>query len=267
MRSRRFHLSWPARLIAVAALVYVTLCALMYVQQRQLIYLPQYTRVPADRTDYALERGDLVLRGWRVRGGGERALIYFGGNAESLGPLRHSLADALPAHTVYLIAYRGYGASDGQPDEAALFDDALALFDQVQSESPSRPIDVIGRSLGSGVASYLASQRPVSRLVLVTPFDSLASVAASHYPWLPVRWLLHDRFDSARHLDTYRKPVMVIRAGRDTIIPPANTDQLLAVLATPAQTLHLPGEGHNFNLFSGRLQPEWSAFLTPDATP
>lgn len=263
MRRRRFHLGWPIRLIAVVALAYAAICVLMYVQQRQFIYLSQYTRIAADRTDYALDRGGPVLRGWRVRDGGERALIYFGGNAESLEPLRVPLADALPGHAVYLVAYRGYGASDGRPDETALFDDALALFDQVRSESPSRPIDVIGRSLGSGVASYLASQRPVSRLVLVTPFDSLASVAASHYPWLPVRWLLRDRFESAHYLNAYRGPLLVIRAGRDSIIPPVNTDRLLAAARTPPRTLDLPGAGHNFNLFADTVRPIWIAFLEP----
>ena len=98
-------------------------------------------------------------------------------------------------------------------------------------EAPSRrAIAVIGRSLGSGVASHVAAQRPVARLVLVTPFDSLADVGQAHYRWLPVRWLVKDRYESARYLAKYHGPVLVIRAGRDQVIPAASTHRLIASL-------------------------------------
>jgi pimeloyl-ACP methyl ester carboxylesterase len=251
---------WPL-LFLFALLAYAGVCALMYAQQRQLIYLPQYTRIPAAHTDYTLDRNGTVLRGWRV-GDGDRAVIYFGGNAESLSPLRTPLAAALPTHTIYLVAYRGYGASDGEPDQNALFDDALALFDQVHAEAPWRPIDVIGRSLGTGVASYLASQRPLGRLLLVTPFDSMVEVAAAHYPWLPVRWLLRERYESSRYLSGYRDPVMVIRAGTDRMIPPAHADRLAAALPRPPQVVDLQGVGHNFDLFDEPARSAWTGFLS-----
>ncbi len=252
------------RLIAAMALAvsaWLVICLLMYVQQRRLVYLPQYTRVEAAKTDYVLAReGGIVLRGWRVEGGGRRALLYFGGNAEPLQGLRARFAATLPDHDIYLVAYRGYGASDGEPTQAALFADALALYDQVRAEAPARPIDVMGRSLGSGVASYLAGQRPVDRLVLVTPFDSMAEVAATHYPWLPVRWLLRESYDSARHLARRRGNTLLIRAGADTVIPPAHADRLAAALPVAPQVLDLPGSGHDFDLFAGPLAT-WRAFV------
>jgi pimeloyl-ACP methyl ester carboxylesterase len=79
----------------------------------------------------------------------------------------------------------------------------------------------------------------------VTPFDSLAAVAQSHYPLLPVRWLMRDRYDSTRYLPQYRGPLLVLRAGRDEVIPAANTDQLLASLETKPQVLDFPQAGHN----------------------
>ena len=103
---------------------------------------------------------------------------------------------------------------------------------------------MIGRSLGSGVASYVASQRPVAKLVLVTPFDSLASVAQAHYPWLPMHWLLTDRYASTDYLPKYAGPLLVVRAGRDSVVPPANTDQLLAALPQPPRVLALPEADH-----------------------
>ena len=172
------------------------------------------------------------------------AVVYFGGNAERIEFSRDEFAAWFPHHTVYLMAYRGYGASDGTPRESHLYADALALFDHVSSRH-SGPIVVVGRSLGSGVASYLASQRPVARLALVTPPDSLANVARMHYPWLPVRKLLKDRYESTRYLAKYRGPVLVIRAGRDQVIPAASTDRLIASLAAPPQVIELPAADHN----------------------
>lgn len=231
--------------LGVLAFAYCGLCGLMYAKQRDLMYLPQHTRAEAATTDFAFDREGVVLRGWVVNPGQPRAIVYFGGNGESVQDNRGDFARWLPGHSVYLVAYRGYGASDGTPGEAALFDDALALFDHVQARHPQQPVSVIGRSLGSGVASHLASRRRIGRLALVTPFDSLAAVAQAHYPWLPVRWLLRDRYDSVRYLAGYRGPLLVVRAGRDEVVPPANTDRLLASLRRPPQVVTLPQAGHN----------------------
>jgi pimeloyl-ACP methyl ester carboxylesterase len=103
----------------------------------------------------------------------------------------------------------------------------------------------MGRSLGSGVASYVAGNRPVQKLVLVTPFDSLAAVAGAHYPWLPTRLLVTERFDSRHWLRDFRNPVLVIRSGRDQVIPPANTDRLVAAISPAPRIVHLPEAGHD----------------------
>lgn len=119
------------------------------------------------------------------------------------------------------------------------------IFDRVQQAHPDAPVALVGRSLGSGVASYVASQRRVDRLALVTPFDSLAAVAQAHYRWLPVRWLLRERYDSVHWLAGYRGPTLVIRAGRDEVVPSANTDRLVAALPRTPQLEAMPQAGHN----------------------
>jgi hypothetical protein len=229
----------------VAALAYVGVCALLYAMQRSLMYFPQYTRVDAAVTDFSLERDGVRLRGWVVGRGGRDPILYFGGNAERIELNRDDFTRLFPGRAVYLLAYRGYGASEGSPGETALVDDAVALFDEVRRQHPDQPIAVIGRSLGSGVASVLASRRPVARLALVTPFDSMAAVAQSHYRWLPVRWLLRDRYDSARALRTYTGPILIVRAGRDDVIPAANTDRLIASLPMPPRVIDLGAVDHN----------------------
>lgn len=243
-------MSGPARAVAMFAGVLVALAvavlALFFFAQRSLVYFPQYTRVAAAGTDYALARGDATLRGWVVNPGAAGGpILYFGGNAEAVEGNREAFARLFPGRSVYLVAYRGYGASDGTPSQPALFADALALHDDITARHPGQRVSVIGRSLGSGVAAHLASQRPLAALALVTPFDSLAAVGAAHYPWLPVRWLLRERYDSVAHLRGYRGPLLVVRAGRDAVVPPANTDRLLAGLPAHTQVVDLPEADHD----------------------
>jgi pimeloyl-ACP methyl ester carboxylesterase len=232
-------------LLGAIALVYAAVCGLLYLRQQQLVYFPAFTRVPEAQTSFALTRGEVVLRGWMVNPGRPRAILYFGGNGESIQFNRETFERWLPGHTVYLVAYRGYGASDGKPSQRALFADALALFDHVQAEHPQQPVSLLGRSLGSGVASYLAAQRRVGRVALVTPFDSLAGVAQAHYPWLPVHWLLRERYESTRYLAGHRGPLLVVRAGGDEVVPSANTDRLIASLPQPPRVVSIPNASHN----------------------
>lgn len=233
-------------LLAVAALAYALLVALAFAFQRNLVYFPGYTRVDAAGTDFALDRGDAVLRGWVVNPGKPSAIVYFGGNAEAVQANRDDFSRWFPGRSVYLLAYRGYGASDGAPTSEALLADALALFDEAQARHPGQPVSVVGRSLGSGIASHVASRRHVDRLALVTPFDSLANVAQAHYPWLPVRWLLRDGYPSAEWLQGFRGETLVLRGGRDEVIPAANTDALVATLPPASTRVVIIAEaGHN----------------------
>lgn len=236
---------------AIAALLYLAACLLMLVLQRRLMYWPQLTRVAAARTNLALARGGVVLRGWQSHPGpapAADAAIYLGGNAEAIEGNLARLRAWLPAHSLYLLAYRGYGASDGVPTETGLEQDAIALFDEVRRRHPHGRIAVIGRSLGSGVAAALAAARPVARLVLVTPFDNMLNTVRDHYGWLPVALLLRDRYPSDERLRRYAGPVLVLRAGQDTLVRPARTDALLQSLqgrgGPPAQVAVFAKAGH-----------------------
>jgi pimeloyl-ACP methyl ester carboxylesterase len=231
------------RLVGVVVLAYLTSCLYLYTQQRNLLYFPAATQAGADGTNLALRNDGVVLRGWKLNPGRPRALLYFGGNAEALGPERDELKTMFPGRTIYLLPYRGYGASAGKPSEQALFSDATALFDFAQLQHIS--IAVVGRSLGSGVATYLASQRPVERMALVTPFDSLASVAKGHYPVFPIDLLLKDRYESTRYVRQYRGPILVLRAGRDEVVPSASTDSLLAAMPGQPLVVGFPSADHN----------------------
>lgn len=231
-------------LVALPVAGYAALCGWMYARQHALMYYPHLTKADVGQTDFGIARNGVMLNGWLVNIGKPNAVIYFGGNAERIEGMRDPFARWFPDSSVYLVPYRGYGASEGTPSEAALFDDALAVYDQVRARQADAPITVIGRSLGSGVASYVASRREVAKLVLVTPFDSMAGVARAHYPWLPVHWLVQDRYESTRHLAKYKGPILVIRAGKDEVVPPANTDRLISTLPRPPLVVDLADADH-----------------------
>jgi hypothetical protein len=229
-------------LLITAVGIYLALCALLFLMQRQMLYLPQYTRVAAASTDFELVRDGLLLRGWRVNPGQPRALLFFGGNAEEIGYQRERFARWFPGHTIYLLAYRGYGASEGSPAEAALKGDALALYDAIAPQHAG--VDALGRSVGSGVALHVAAQRPLGRLALITPYDSLVAVASRHYPFFPVGWLLRERFEAVADAPNVNVPTLLLLARQDEIIPPAHGEALARAFPQPP-TLQWLDTDHN----------------------
>ena len=138
----------------------------------------------------------------------------------------------------------GYLGSSGKPTEPALVADALALFDRVHNEHSE--VVLIGRSLGSGVAVQLAALRPVSRLVLVTPFDSLRELASQQFPYFPVRWLLSDKYESGSYAPRIKAPTLILAARQDDIIPARSTALLFSRFAQGVATMKvLEGAGHD----------------------
>jgi pimeloyl-ACP methyl ester carboxylesterase len=252
---------------AVAVLGYAGLCWFLHAQQREMIYFGGFTAVDRAATDFALKRPDATLRGWVVNPDGHSPILYFGGNAERIELNREDFARMFPGRSVYLLAYRGYGASDGTPSEAALVGDALALFDYVQTRHPDEPVSAIGRSLGSGVASQLAARRPLAKLALITPFDSLAGAAKAHYPIFPIDWLLEDRYESAGALRAFERPLLILHGGRDEVVPEANTLRLVAALPGTPQVVRIAAADHNDISFYPDFAPALSAFINSSLQP
>lgn len=230
------------RAAAGLALLCLAGCDPMGAWQRSLLYFPQPARHAAASLTLPVEGASLQVS-VQTRPGAS-AILYFGGNAEDVSGSLPQLARLFPDHALYLMHYRGFGQSTGEPSEPALHADARALYEHVRREHAQ--IKVVGRSLGSGVAARLASEQPVARLALVTPFDSIENVAVEHYPWLPVRWLIRDRFDSAAVAGRISAPTTLIAAERDTLIRPERTAQLaLQFKPGVARSLVVPDADHN----------------------
>ncbi len=233
-----------AAVIAARVLVglYAGLCGVLFCAQRALLFhpVPALGRVPTTTLDVP---GATLRIAGRPRDG-RRAILYFGGNAEDVSRTVPELAAAFPEHAIYAPHYRGYGGSDGRPSERALHADAAAVFADVRSRHAD--IDLVGRSLGSAIATRLAATQPVRRLVLVTPFDSILAIAARLFPFLPVRLLLADRFEAVQDAPQVTVPTLVITAGRDEVVPGAHTRRLIEAFRPGVVTERgFPTAGHN----------------------
>lgn len=249
-------------LLAILAFVYAGACVLLFAMQRSMLYEPP-PGDPQSRGETLKLKvpGAELSVSIRVHAG-PKALIYFGGNAEDVSSSLPSFASAFPDRALFLLDYRGYGASSGKPTEEAIQRDALALFDIV--ETGHSDIAVIGRSLGSGVAVWIASQRPVSALVLVTPYHSIQEIAARRFPYVPIRWLLIDKFESWRYAPNVRAPTLLLAAANDATIPAASAEKLSAAFPRGVATLKIiPCFGHN-DISTSPLYFEYiGAALTP----
>lgn len=231
------------RILLSATLAYVALCSWLYFSQRSMLYFPTPAATGVQAQAFELENDGLKLKGWVVNPGKQQAMIYFGGNAEAVEYNAEVFKTTLPDVTVYLLPYRSYGGNPGEVTEDNLYRDALKLYDQIKPRHGS--ISALGRSLGSGVATYLASKRKIDKLVLVTPYDSMVNVAQVHYPAFPVGFIIKDRYESWRRASQVDSKVLVMIAGMDEIIPRANTDNLLRHFKQKPKVIVFDGAGHN----------------------
>lgn len=142
-------------------------------------------------------------------------LLYFGGNADDATRLLLHVK-SLSEFDIVAFNYRGYLKSTGTPSEKNLFSDALKIFD---TYGKNKKVIVIGRSLGTGVATYLASQREVQGLILITPYDSIASIAKKKYPMFPIEYLLRNKFESVKYMPHVKSPVGLIDVKDDDTVP------------------------------------------------
>ncbi|WP_044871511.1 alpha/beta fold hydrolase [Pseudomonas sp. LFM046] len=224
--------------------LYLGLGLALFIFQRSLIYFPQPRAIGGPDRLLMLPVTDQQVAVTVRPLASPKALIYFGGNAEDVSRSLPDFAEAFPDHALYLLHYRGFGDSSGKPSEEAIQQDALELFDKVHALH--RDIAVVGRSLGSGVAIRLASQRPVAHLVLVTPYNSVLELAQHQFPIFPVRWMLQDKYESWRYARTLQVPTLVIAAERDEVIPRWSTEKLIRQFKPDVVRVEvIPGAGHN----------------------
>lgn len=204
--------------------IYIAIGTYLYMEQRSFLYYP----TPKISTHYkrmTVENDQEKINIFVLNEGHSNAILYFGGNAESMAESSDYIARQFSGFTVYLMDYRGYGFSTGEASEKALYSDALKLYDEIKGKHHS--ISVGGRSLGTAIATYVAAQREVSKLALITPFDSIVNVAQGRYPLYPVKFLLHDQYDSSIRAKDISAKTFIVIAQNDKVIPRERTEKLI----------------------------------------
>ncbi len=245
-------------MLRVAGCVYGGMLVLLVGCQSSMMYFPRREsedRMFREAQEAGLEpwrpNGDAV--GWRsaTASAGSNRVLVFHGNAGCASD-RNYYVQALEARPggcgwdPHIFEYPGYGARPGRPSEKVFRKAAREALDALLLEC-SDPVWLIGESLGSGVACRLAADRPeaVAGVLLITPFTSFVDVGRVHYPWLPVRWLLRDRYDSAAALRSYTGPVVAVLAERDEVVPASLGQALFDGYAGPKLLFVQPGRTHN----------------------
>jgi fermentation-respiration switch protein FrsA (DUF1100 family) len=271
------------RTALIVLLVVALAGAAVWLPQRRLIYFPDRAAPPPAATvvagarDVTLDTVDgLRLGAWLVApppGTPDRqlAVLVAPGNAGSrLG--RAPLAVALASHglTVLLVDYRGYGGNPGSPSEDGLARDvdAARAYLIEQAGIPAGRLIYYGESLGAAVATGLAVRHPPAALVLRSPFTDLAAAGREHYPFLPVRLLLRDRFPVGDPISRVAVPTLVVYGTADTVVPPGQSRAVADRAAGPVRVVAVEGADHNdASLLTGRRLIDAVADLAGAITP
>ena len=249
------------RLVIYAVIGYVIVCVYLSAMQTGMIYVGSTTALSTDEAllqarDVGLVPWDHPTPGATVPQGYVRpdfaqpaprgTIVVFHGNGGWCAQ-RTRYVDAFTQRgfRVFLYEYPGYGGRPGRPSEAVIVPDARTLVRSLD-QAGYGPVYVWGESLGSGVAAAVCGDPtlPVHGLVLLTPWDNIANVGLSIYPYLPVRLLMIDKYDSIANLDRFPHPICVIRCGRDQVIPPPLTLNLFAHLPEPKKLIEFDESGH-----------------------
>jgi len=260
-----------AALVLGAALVYALIAALLFVFQQGLVFFPTRGDYPATPDFIDLSWHDVSLTAddgtdiaaWFVDGPDDDGpiVLFFHGNA---GDMSHRLATVGALHELgaatLMIDYRGYGRSDGSPDEHGLYRDARAAWRWLTGDAAYAPgrIVVFGRSLGGSVAAWLAARHKPAGLVLESPFTSLPDLAAHHYPWLPARWLARYEFDTEAAIARTDCPVLIAHSRDDEIVPFRHAEALAGVRPEATRRVRLSGSHNDPSL---ELNADWRQAL------
>lgn len=193
---------------------------------------------------------------------GMPVILFFHGNGDSMAGGAKAVLPYLDAgYGAVVPEYRGYDGLPGTPSEQGLYQDARAARRWMESQGlgPERTV-VMGYSLGTGVAAQVAAEQRPAALVLIAPFASVAAVTRMHFPWVPARWLVTQRFATVDKIASVGRPLLLIHGEVDRTIPVANT-QLLSAARPDARVVLLPGVGHEiaWSPAAQRAIAEWLA--------
>jgi uncharacterized protein len=233
----------PARFFAIISVCYLTFIAVYYVEQRDYFFYTSSARVSPQGLDLpnvaemglTTPDGEHLVAWYAPPAAGEPTVFYLHGNAGALVQRANRVRlYREQGYGVFMLAYRGFSGSSGRPTETNIIADSVMAYDMLAGFTPpDSKIIVYGESLGTGVAVQVAARRRPDGLVLESPFSSAVDVGAHLYPYLPVHWLLKDRFESINYIQDVKASLLVLHGERDSIVPPKLGRKLFAAAPGP----------------------------------
>ena len=241
-------------IVILLASTYILILVFLFFVQEKLIFpgfepahLNYQHRQSTTITLKVGEHKTTHLTGWRESAAAtnsDQILLYFSGNAEDNIHVIPFLS-SLQVSRIYTFHYRGYGLSEGNISESNLYSDSLEIFDLIQRDNPNATVIVMGRSLGSAIAGYVAKHREVSKLVLLTPLHSISKIVKESFIGLVPPFVLKHKLQLAETAKDISAPTLAVIAGKDTIIPNHHSMKSYQNLQSPKTLLTLTNAGHN----------------------
>ena len=215
----------------------------LYIFQRDFIYFIQ-TEIKHNALVQNIKIDKENIKVIVINPNKNKAILYLPGRSETVAKRIDAFKSNFPEHTVYLLNYRGYGGSSGSPSEKNLFNDANVIYKKIQKEHKN--IILIGRSLGTGIAAYLGEKFSFSKIILVTPYDSIMGMAKDKYPFYPISFILKDHYNSLKRVKNIRSRTLVLLASKDETIEAKYSNNLIKAFNPKILTVKtIKDSGHN----------------------
>lgn len=265
-----YSFKWLKNILIVAFAAYLSVNIALFMFQRDLLYHPMHGWVTATNAgvpiaqdvEYATADG-LTLRAWHAHVNDDApTLLFFHGNRGKLSTRTPTMREALNAgFNVMAASYRGYSGNPSKPSEQGIYKDAEAAVRYLLNHNvKEQDIIAFGHSLGTGVVMEMATRFSFKAAVLLSPFTSIADTAQIHYPYVPAKWLVRDRFDSLSKISSVQEPVLVLHGEKDVVVPYSQGKELFNAANNPKHLVNDPRLGHN-NWDYGRVMREINLFL------
>ena len=210
-------------------LIYLIIVAYMYLNQRQLLYLPSENNYLDDQIDFNFREvfidveKNLKLKAWLIENDfkNKKTLVFFHGNAGNLSNRTYKLNQLSKLDlNIIILAWRSFSGNEGEPSEQNLYNDAKKTIDWLNSRGvKNKNIILYGESLGTGIAVELGQTNQFGGIILESPFTSMTNAAKNIYPWLPVKYLLKDKYDSEKKIKNLQIPILIMHGKKDNIVP------------------------------------------------
>lgn len=262
---------WLWKIVLALFALYIGIALALYFLQRKLVFSPDPTYVSPDEVELkGIEEIKLRTKDgfdlfcWYAKAQvGQPTLLFFHGNGGNVANREEKFRQLMAkGYGVFMLGYRGFGGSEGKPSEAAFVKDAFLAYDYLRDVAGINETDMViyGESIGTSVATQLAARVEAQALVLEAPMSSVTAVAQARYPYLRVRPFLRDRFESDRHIDMVKMPLLIIHGRDDGVIPLEFGQALFNAAVEPKKMVVIDGAGHN-NLYDFPLVSEMDGFL------